>query len=160
MELPSAKQMKMEMGDSLSGIGTVIGYDPIAAIIEPVIGGDTRCQRQCVRGDVPIAAADIAQGHEVSSRHDEHVDRGLRMEVAEGDVVLALGDELRAKLAPRDAAEYAIGNGRISHLFSHPERFGNSSVVRSDSLQPWPLRRATVVRVCQNCPRSKPSAAP
>ena len=123
----------MEMGDGLSGVGTVIGDDPVAALIEPVLGGDARCQRQRVRSDMPVAATDVAQGREVLSRHDEHVHRRLRMEVAEGDVVLALGDELRAKLAPRDAAEDAIGNGRISHLFRHSKRFGNGPVVRSDS---------------------------
>jgi hypothetical protein len=74
--------------------------------------------------------------------------------------VLALGDELRSKLAAGDATEDAIGTARIVHRFRHSARFGNCLVVRSASLQPSPLKRATAVRVCQNSPRSKLSGAP
>jgi len=66
---------------------------------------------------VQIVATDFAQRREVLARHDEHMHRRLRMEVAEGDVVLALGNEFRAELAARDAAEDAIGFGRVSHLY-------------------------------------------
>ena len=111
----------MKMRDSLSGVRSVIRDDPVAAVMEPVLGGHTRRQRQRVRRDVPIAATDVAQGRDVLSRHDEDMDRRLRVEVVEGDVVLALGDELRSKLAARDAAEDAIGNGRIVHCFGHSE---------------------------------------
>src|SRR5688500_7912210 len=97
--------MKMKMRDRLSGVRSVIGDDPVAALMEPMLGGDARCQRQRVRRDMPIVATDVAQGGEVSSRHDEHVDRRLRVEVAEGDVVLALSDELGTELAARDATE-------------------------------------------------------
>jgi hypothetical protein len=69
------------------------------------------------------------------ARHDEDVDRRLRVQVVEGDVVLALSDELRTKLAARDATEDAIGTGRVSHLYRHSERTGNRPVVRSESLK-------------------------
>src|SRR5215213_224141 len=113
LELSATEQMKMKMRDRLSGIGAVIGDDPVAAVIEPILGGDACGQRQRVRRDVPIVAADRTQGREVLPRHDEHVDRRLRVEVAEGDVMLALSDELRPELAAGDATEDAIGNTRI-----------------------------------------------
>jgi hypothetical protein len=144
----------MKMGDSLSGVRPVVGDDPIAAVMEPGLGGDARCQSERVRRDVPIVNTDFTQGREVLPWHDEHVHRRLRVEVAEGDVVLALGDELRTELTARDATEDAIGNGRVIqvHRFRHSARVGNRPVVRSQSLQPWPLKRATAVRVCQFCP--------
>ena len=95
----------MKMRNSLSGVRTVIGDDPVAAVMEPVLGGDARRQRQRVRRDVPVATTDFAQSREVLSRHDEDVDRRLWVQVVEGDVVLALGDEFRTKLAARDATE-------------------------------------------------------
>ena len=125
----------MEMRDGLTGVRSVIGDDPIASIIEPVLAGDARRQRQRVRRDVPVIDADIAQGREVLSRHDEHVDRRLRVQVAKGDVMFALRDELRGKLTVRNAAEDAIGNGRIIHYFRHSARPDHRPVVRSEFLQ-------------------------
>jgi hypothetical protein len=95
----------------------------------------------------------------VLARHYEHVHGRLGMEIAEGDVVLALGDELRTELAARDAAENTIDDW-VGHFFTRSEQSDNGSVVRSDFLQPRRARRTTIVRVCQNFPRSKPSAAP
>jgi hypothetical protein len=160
LELRSAEQMKMEVGNRLSGVWTVIGDDPVAAVMQAVLGGDARRQCQRVRRDDPIVATDFAQGCEVSSRHDEHVDRRLRVEVAEGDVMLALRNELSPELAARDTAEDAICNGWARHHFMHSKRFCDEVVVRSGSLQPSSLKRATVMRVCQNSPRSKLSVAP
>src|SRR5215207_6212682 len=108
---------------------------------------------------MPIVAIDVAQSREVAARHDEHMYGRLGMEITEGDVVLALGDELRTELAPRNAAEDTVRNDLVSHLFTRSRRFSNGSVVRSGFLQPRRSRRQTVVRVCQNSPRSKPSAA-
>jgi hypothetical protein len=82
------------------------------------------------------------------------------MEIAEGDVVLALGDELRTKLTARDAAENTVRNDRLGHLFTRSRRFGYDSVVRSGFLQPRRSGRTTVVRVCQNFLRLKLSGAP
>jgi hypothetical protein len=45
LELSSAEKMKMKMRDSLAGVRPVIGDDPVAAVVKPVLGGDTRCQR-------------------------------------------------------------------------------------------------------------------
>src|SRR5215218_3622491 len=110
--------MKMEMGNRLPGVGSVIGDDPVTALMQPVLGGDARRQCQRVRRDVPIIATDFSQRREMASWDDEHVDRRLRVEVAKGDIVLALGDKLRTELAARDAAEDAIGDVWGSHLFS------------------------------------------
>jgi hypothetical protein len=109
---------------------------------------------------MPIAAIDVAQTREVPAWHDEHMHGRLGMEITEGDVVLALGDELRTELAARDAAEDTVRNDWVSHLFTRSRRFGDGSVVRSGFLQPRRSRRTTIVRVCQNSPRSKPSGAP
>ena len=103
----------MKMRDSLSGVRPVVGDDPVAAVMEPGIGGDARGQSERVRRDVPITATHFSQGREVLSRHDEHVHWRLRVKVTEGDVVLALGDELRTELTARDAAKDAIGDGRF-----------------------------------------------
>ncbi len=125
----------MKMRNSLAGVRSVIGENPVAAIMEPVPGGDARCKGQRVRRDVPIAATDFAQSREVLARHDEHVHGRLGVQVAEGHVVLALSDEFRTKLAACDATENAIGIGRVRHLFRHSERLGNRTVVRSESHQ-------------------------
>jgi hypothetical protein len=42
LEQTSAEQMKMEMRHCLAGVRPVIGDDPIATIVEPVLGGDAR----------------------------------------------------------------------------------------------------------------------
>jgi hypothetical protein len=73
--------------------------------------------------------------------------------------VLALGDEFSPKLAARDAAEDAVRNDWVSHLFTRSKQSGDGSVVRSGFLQPRRSRRTTIVRVCQNSQRSKPSGA-
>src|SRR5215204_1402124 len=102
---------------------------------------------------MPVVAIDVAQSREVAARHDEHMYGRLGMEITEGDVVLALGDKLRTKLAVRDAAENTFRNDRVSHLFTSSRRFTSGSVVRSGFLQPRRSRRTITVRVCQNSPR-------
>ena len=94
---------------------------------------------------MPIVAIDVTQSREVAARHDEHMYGRLGMEITEGDVVLALGDELRTELAARDAAEDTVRNARVCHLFKRSRRFTGGSVVRSGFLQPRRSRRTTIV---------------
>jgi hypothetical protein len=53
------------------------------------------------------------------------------MQIAEGDVVVALGNELRAKFATRDAAEDAILSGSFGHLCLALRTTSKWRVVRS-----------------------------
>ena len=66
----------------------------------------------------PSSGSDVAQGGEVSLGHDKDVNRRLRMEIVESDVVLALGNELGTELAAGNAAEdtvvYVFGDPVIS----------------------------------------------
>ena len=42
LKLPSAEQVKMEMRHRLPGIRAIVRDHPVAAVVEPVLGGDTR----------------------------------------------------------------------------------------------------------------------
>jgi hypothetical protein len=88
-------------------------------------------------------------------RRDQHMDRSLRREIAERDVVLALGDELGSQFTARDAAENAIfGRIRIYRV-SHIEPRSSDAMVRSRIRRIAGAPRRTSARVCQNSPKSR-----
>jgi hypothetical protein len=49
----------MEMRHCLSGIWAIIRDDPVAAVVETVLGGDARSQGEGIGHHVPIGATDF-----------------------------------------------------------------------------------------------------
>ncbi len=98
----------MQVRNSLPGVRSIIGDDTVAAGEESIRGCHLRGQCQRVRGDGPVIGSDVAKGGEVPPGNDKYVDRRLRVQIVEGDVMLTLGNKLCAKLAPYDSAEDAI----------------------------------------------------
>jgi hypothetical protein len=113
--------MEMEMHDGLAGVRAVVVDHAVAAVVEPVLAGEPGREEECVREDGPVLLTNVAQCGEVFARDDKDVHRSLWRQIAEGDVVLALGDELGAELAARDAAEDAVDGRRIRHCVTCSE---------------------------------------
>jgi formamidopyrimidine-DNA glycosylase len=115
LQLGSPEDVEVQVPYRLTGIRAIVGDHPVAAVVQPPLLRHSRSQRQRVGGDVLIFRPNLAQRREMPPRDDENMHRSLRLQIAERDIVLALGDELRPELAPRDAAENAIGRLGIGH---------------------------------------------
>src|SRR6185437_12901094 len=108
-EGPAAEKMKVNMKHSLTGVGVGVDHGPIAARLYPFLsrylGGHESHATDKRR------VANVGQRSYMLPRHDQHVDRCLRVDVPEGDAMLVLRDELRGNVPAHDSTEETV----VSH---------------------------------------------
>lgn len=109
MQPAPAEHVEMEMEYRLPRLGAIIRQHPVATVGDALLLGNRDRQPQQIGDHRLVACPEIAQRREMTARHDQDVCRSLRLEIAKGDAMFALGDELGAQLAPDDLAENAIG---------------------------------------------------
>ena len=97
----------MEVEDGLTGVGTGVRQNPVAAFVESGLMGDLtghpeQFAEQC------LASGRRRQVGDMAPRNDEDVGRSLWGEVGERHGVRRLRHEGRAEVTPDDSAEDAI----------------------------------------------------
>ncbi len=99
----------MKVPDRLAGAIAVVDHDSEVLSVAR-LGGDPTADAEQVPGERRIVQ--FRERRHVAARHDEHVERRLRIQVGERDGLLVLIHELRRDLARDDAAEDAVAHGR------------------------------------------------
>lgn len=99
----------MKMMHRLSGVRSIIGEDPITRLEESFLFRDAHGHRQEMLGQRRLRRHHVAHCGIMSPRHDQHMSRRLRTQIAKRDGMLAFDDKLRAKFAARDATKDTIG---------------------------------------------------
>src|SRR5690606_24534015 len=113
-ESPPAEEMEVQVKDRLPPVGTGVGHQPVAPLVEAEVGRDLgREGQQLAEYRLTVGALGVPGRREVAGRDDEDVGRGLGREVVEGHRVGAAPDDLRGNLARDDLAEDAV-NGHES----------------------------------------------
>ena len=98
----------MDVEHRLTRSGVAVENSPVAAFLVPVFLGDRSCST-CHLTDQPIILSrQFVERWDVTSRHDEHVHRRLRIDVPECDEPVVLVDEVARDLAGNNSAEEAI----------------------------------------------------
>ena len=98
----------MQVKDGLPRVCSVIGDQPVAAMIDSCRLGrvDTQVDHS-IHGAV-VEVPKIAQRGNVLSRHDKQMNRGLRIDIAKRDGMFILGNDIRSKFAGDNAAKETI----------------------------------------------------
>lgn len=96
------------MKHGLPGIRTIVGDDPVAAVEQALALRHLARQVQKRDRDLPILRPEFAKPAQVTPRNNQDMCRGLRLDVAERDRVLVLGDEFGPERAVRDPAEDTV----------------------------------------------------
>jgi hypothetical protein len=123
--------MEMKMRHRLARVRPIIGGNPKSTLQQPLLLGNSGCQRQRIRHDLGVSRLMSSQRRNVAPRHHEHVDRRLRRQVPKRDAVRTLGDKLGPELTAGYATKNAIIGGRVSHSHSTDLRTFHPPVVRS-----------------------------
>src|SRR5688500_7476330 len=104
--------MHVNVKYALSSVRVRVDHRAIPAVADTLLlrdfGGKYRHSPHNVR------IAELVERRHVLSGDDEHVRRRLRIDVAEGDTVVGLRDDLRRDLVADDATEKAV----VSHACS------------------------------------------
>ena len=78
---------------------------------QPLVLGDLPGHDVQVADQRGVVVVEDVERRDVLSRHDEHMRRRLRVDIAEGDGAVVLLDQLRWDLAVDDLAEQAVAHG-------------------------------------------------
>src|SRR6476660_1237895 len=158
-ELPAAEQMEMDVEDRLSRTGARV-HDGAIAGGDPLRSGNLRGGEHEPAHHRGIRR--LVERSDVLLRDHEDVRRRLRIDVAEGDRVLVLADDLRRDLPAHDAAEQAgvghvvFSSARVSASAAMAAVSNRRTLVPSDAPRQPPSSKAS--RSAGSKPPSGPSA--
>jgi len=96
------------MKDRLSCITAIVDHHAVARNIELLLGRDVFCHEEEVADDLAIGNENAVDIGNVKLRHDQDVDRCLRIQVLECDGILVLMNDLRRDPFLDDLAENAV----------------------------------------------------
>ena len=102
--------MEVHVEDRLTGVGPGVDDAAVALRVSELLR-DLRGGEEELARDLRVVGAEVVEGGYVLLGDDEHVRRGLRLDVLEGEDVLVLVDLLRRDLAPDELAEEAVLHG-------------------------------------------------
>jgi len=95
----------MQVEHGLPGALLAVHDQPITALVHSLIHGDLgRCVEE-PRDFGGMGLSHVVCGRDVRSGHDQHVNGGLRMNVAKRDNVIILVEKISVHLALDDATE-------------------------------------------------------
>src|SRR4249919_1091095 len=135
----SAQQMQVELEDGLAAVGIAVDDDAVAIsgkAFAPRVGGGGEDEPG---DDFPLLRLEVVERGDRRLGHEQHVDRRLWRDVAEGDDIVVLMDDVGRDFAADDPAE----DGVVLHGASF--HWGIS------------LR---LPKACDNVPRSTYSSSP
>ena len=99
----------MQVKDGLSRVCSVIGDEPVAALIDSLCLGSADAQvDHSVKGAL-VELSEIAQRGNVLPWHDKKVNGGLRIDIAKRDGMLIFSHEFRSKLPCDNSAKKTMG---------------------------------------------------
>src|SRR5690606_39377678 len=78
-------EVEMQVKDDLPTVTAAVGHDAIACLPNAQLLGQLLRHPQHVPGQLRIAGCEIGQGCDVLPRDDQHVNRGLGVDVAKCD---------------------------------------------------------------------------
>ena len=102
----------MDMEDGLTRVAVGVEDRAVSAGRNPTIGRDCRRAPHYLADDPIVVRAEIVQRRDMLLRDDQHVRRGLRVDVVERENPIILVDDRRRDLTADDFAEEAVGHGR------------------------------------------------
>ena len=102
----------MQVVHALTGVGPMIGDEPIAALADAECSAHGACREEHVAEQQRIVVAGGIDRSDVSFRNHQRVHRSLRRQVAKGEHVVGFVDHVGRDLARHDAAEQA-GHGPV-----------------------------------------------
>ncbi len=116
--MSSSQHVQMQMNDRLSSVPAGVGHHPIARSGDPFLIGylGRGLKETAQKGLIPRPG--LAQGADMPFGDDQDMNRGLGVEVLEGQDLLILQDHLRRDLAGSDFAENTVAQGSPRDAFS------------------------------------------
>ena len=108
-ELPTAQNVHVQMFDRLTR-GLTAVHDQAKALGVSGVGGHAPSRLQKVTAERNFVQ--VGQIRDVRPRHDQSMQRCLRVQIAEANGVIVSVDDLCRDVACDDPAEQAIGHGR------------------------------------------------
>jgi hypothetical protein len=109
--------MDMEVENFLPGKPIAINNKPIAFLRDSMFIGELLCEQEHLANKLGVPFFKIREGRYVLLWCNQHVDRGLRINVFKSKQLLVLVDFVSRNVASNDFAENAI----FAHLFIPPE---------------------------------------
>src|SRR5512137_2052741 len=153
------EEVQVHVEDELPAVLVHVYHGPPARAGHAALSCNLRGHALHLPQERVVGGGQVVQGGDVPARHHQHVHRGLRVDVVEGDDVLVFVDQFRRDLPPDDPAEEAVrhssappaasrpgaaapGGGQDSaNAVSYASRGGGSPAPRSRAPPPW--RRGT-----------------
>src|SRR5690606_10620467 len=100
-------EVEMQVKDDLPTVTAAVGHDAIACLPNAQLLGQLLRHPQHVPGQLRIAGCEIGQGCDVLPRDDQHVNRGLGVDVAKCDHAVVFINSVAGQFSPLDPAEDA-----------------------------------------------------
>ena len=105
---PAASKVKMDVKDFLTGISGRVENDPVPFFIDPQVPGDLAGPEQDMPENVLFFFWNVIEGCKMFLGNNQDVDRGLRIDVIEGDNTIVFEYQLGRNLIVNDLAKNAI----------------------------------------------------
>lgn len=119
-----AEKVEMEMGDSFPAVGAIVDDEAVAGLIEFELAGDLLGSGEKVAENRVIFRGNGGMAGMVLFGNEKNVDRGLGGDVAEGQDVIVLVDNVGFGLAVDDPLEDGFGHGPSSLPDGEIEQLG------------------------------------
>ena len=103
--MPAAEHVDVQVRDGLAPIGAVIDRDAETGVADAFLAGDGSSGEQEVAQKGSVFRFGFADAWDHGFRYDEEMGGRLGVDVAEGDALIILVDDLRGNLAGDDALE-------------------------------------------------------
>lgn len=98
----------MEVWHLLPRLGAGVDHQPVASVGDVLGLGQLVGDMNHMSEEMLLFGGDVSGGEYVSLGHDEHVRRCLRVDIADGDNVVILVEDVARYLSGDDATEYAV----------------------------------------------------
>ena len=95
--------MDVDVGNAFAGMGAVVDHQAVAGLVETLFFGDVTGGEEEATEELAVALAGFADARDDALRDDEDVDRGLRVDVADGEYLLVVANDIGGDLPGRDA---------------------------------------------------------
>jgi hypothetical protein len=124
--------MEMEMEDRLPRITVAVEHRPIPALIEPILPGEIAGDSEQGPDQGIVLRTEVVKRGDVPARHDQQVERRLRIQILEGDDRTVVVNAFSGNQTRCDLAEQAVDHPAIliEHRHSPARVDGAASLSR------------------------------